>query len=108
MQPETYQRYAVDDMRSNTAFWRFDYPCGRIAHGQTLRIEVNARAVVHWTQDSWETVNDTLTRDTGIGVHIADLPTSDLPAGTNVQFTFCWSDANRWEGQNFSVTIEGT
>ncbi len=54
-------------------------------------------------------MQDTKTRDTGLGIHIADLPTDKLPPGAQVLFTFFWPDADRWEGVDFAVTIaEGT
>jgi len=49
----------------------------------------------------------THTCDTGLGVHIADLPTERLPAGARVRFTLFWPEGNSWEGVNFEVTVDG-
>ena len=46
-----------------------------------LRIETRAPAVVHWSTDGWQTVHDIATRDTTLGVHVADLPTLDVGSG---------------------------
>ena len=66
-----------------------------------------APAVVHWSSDGWRTIHDTPTRDTGLGVHLADLPTEKLAAGGDVVFTFHWPEAGRWEGQGLSRDGDG-
>jgi glucoamylase len=71
-----------------------------------LRIELLARAVVHWTDDGWRTVHDSETCDTTLGPHVVDLPTSLLPSGATVTFTFYWPQADRWEGTDFFLSIE--
>jgi hypothetical protein len=35
-----------------------------------------------------------------------DLPTTELPLGARVCFTFYWTETNKWEGAHFEVTIE--
>ncbi len=70
-----------------------------------LRIEVLAPAVVHWSGDGWRTVRDTPTRETGLGVHVADLETGTLGAGERATFTFRWPEVGRWEGKDFVVEI---
>ena len=79
-----------------------------MARGQTLRLEVLAPADVHWSVDRWHTVQDTPTTNSGLGVHYLDLPTAQLAAGAAVVFTFFWPLANRWEGQDFAVTVGDT
>ena len=71
-----------------------------------LRIETRAPAVVHWSTDGWQTVHDIATRDTTLGVHIADVPTAQLAAGASVQFTFFWPEVQRWEGTDFAIRVE--
>ena len=44
-----------------------------IPAGKLLRLEVLAPAVVRWSADDWLTTHDAPTRDTGLGVHVADL-----------------------------------
>ncbi len=70
-----------------------------------LRIETLASAVVHWSVDGWRTVQDTATHNTTPGVHVVDLPTTRLPAGASVVFTFRQPDAGRWEGSDFLVSV---
>jgi glucoamylase len=73
--------------------------------GKTLRIEVLAPAMVHWSTDNWRTVTDTDTRDTGLGLHVADLSTEKFKPETQIVFTFYWSEDRRWEGTDFSLQI---
>jgi len=87
--------------------WRFNHKVRAVANGRTLRIEVLARAVVHWGVNGWMHVQDSPTRDTGLGVQVVDLPTSALAQGATVEFTFYWPDGNHWEGTNFTIEIDG-
>jgi glucoamylase len=105
MPPQPAQRYQVEGIGSPYAIWRFNHKCQRIPVGKTLRLEVLAPAIVHWSTDGWQTVQDTGTRDTDLGVHVADLANSELSPGTQLQFTFFWPEVERWEGVNFTVEV---
>ncbi|GAC1648903.1 MAG: glucan 1,4-alpha-glucosidase [Herpetosiphon sp.] len=105
MPPQTVQRYLVEKTGSPLALWRFNHKSRTIPAGQLLRVEVLAPATLHWTADHWQTVYDTPTFDTGLGVHIAAVPTSSLPVGVTLVFTFHWTAVDRWEGVDFFVTI---
>jgi len=102
---EKLQRYLVDEIGSSHAMWRFNHKCRRMGTKTTLRVELLAPATVHWGVDAWQDVRDVETRDTGLGVHLADLPTERLRVGACVRFTFHWRDRSRWEGRDFSVSI---
>ena len=101
--PQTVQRYLVEKMASAHVIWRFNNKVRYMPPGRALRIETLAPAVVHWSVDSWLTVRDTSTRDTTLGVHVADLQTLDLQIGDRIDLTFYWPEADRWEGTNFGV-----
>ncbi|MDZ7343932.1 MAG: glucan 1,4-alpha-glucosidase, partial [candidate division KSB1 bacterium] len=106
--PQPVARYIMNRQDTPFAIWRFNHKTRIIPTGKTLRLEVLAPANVHWSTDNWRTVHDTETRDTGLGVHVADLPTGALPAGSTILFTFYWLNANRWEGVNFAVRIDSS
>ena len=104
--PQTVQRYLVDKTTSHRVTWRFNNKVRTIPPGAALRVETLAAAVVHWSVDGWRTVHDTATRDTTLGVHIVDLPTTRLRAGASVDLTFYWPEASRWEGVDFVICVE--
>jgi glucoamylase len=105
MPPQTVQRYQQQGIGSPYAVWRFNQKLRNLPAGKTLRIEVLDPAVVHWSADGWESTCDTHTRDTGLGMHVADLPTSEMEAGAQLVFTFYWSEADKWEGTDFTISI---
>jgi glucoamylase len=102
----THQRYVVERVRSAYAVWRPDRRLTSIAHGLMLRLDVDAPCQVHWSCDGWATAEDASSRDTGLGRHVTDLPTAMFASGTRVVFTLRWMDGDRWEGIDYSVTIE--
>jgi glucoamylase len=102
---QTTQRYLIDKVESSHTIWRFNHKCRTMNAKRTLRVELLTSATIHWGLDGWRHACDIETRDTGLGVHFADLPTRALGTGTQVQFTFYWRDSARWEGRDFSVNI---
>jgi glucoamylase len=104
--PQTVERYLVQQTTSNRIVWRFNNRVRAMPAHRTLRVETHAPALVHWSVDEWRTVHDSSTRDTTLGVHVADLETIDLRPGDRVCFTFFWPQEDRWEGVDFFVFIE--
>jgi glucoamylase len=102
---QTVLRYLVDKTGSSHVIWRFNHKCRIMSAKMTLRVELLASATVHWGVDGWQRVRDVEMRDTGLGVHFADLPTETFPIGTRVSFTFHWRSSARWEGRDFFVDI---
>ena len=106
MPPQPRQRYQVEGVRSRHCVWRFNNKCRSLSAGSILRVELLAAATIHWTSDAWRTVRDTPTRDSGFGIHFADLDTAGLTAGGGIVFTIHWTDAERWEGVDYGLAIE--
>jgi glucoamylase len=104
--PQTVQRYRVEKRRAVYWSWRFNNKCRKLPQGKQLRVALLAPAMVHWSDNGWQTTHDTETSSTSLGVHFADLPTDHLQPGREVVFTFFWLDGQRWEGADFSVRIE--
>jgi glucoamylase len=108
MPPQTVQRYQVESVTSPFAIWRYNHKCRRIPRGKQLRIEVLAPALIRWSADDWRTFQDSPTVDSGLGIHYADLPTEEIPAGGHVTFTFLWlEEGRRWEERDFQLEIVG-
>ena len=102
---QTVQRYVVEKQSATHFEWRFNNKCRSMPKGKTLRILLPTPAMVHWSFDGWRTTQDSNTRDP-LGICVADLPTNKLNPGEQVLFTFYWQNEQRWEGIDFSVTIE--
>ncbi len=103
--PQTVQRYLVEKKDSPQALWRFNHKLLSLPAGKVLRMDLLQRATVHWSPDGWKTVHDTPTRESGLGTHVADLPSASFPAGTAITFTFYWPEDDRWEGTDFVVRV---
>jgi glucoamylase len=103
--PQTVQRYQVEQKVSPHFFWRFAQKSRTFPAGKILRVESLAPARVHWSSDNWTTSHDEGTRSTGMGVHVADIPTADCPDGTKIVFTFYWIESGRWEGIDFEILV---
>ena len=103
--PQSADRYLQRKVGSALTLWRFNHRCRVLRAGTTLRVEVRAAATVRWTDDDWRTVHDTETHDPGFGLHVATLADDRLAAGRRIEFTFHWTEADRWEGINFVVEV---
>ncbi len=103
----TWARYRGVRPTPAAEIWGPGYRPRRIRPGQGLSIALTAPATVRWGVDGWQGVQDIDTRDTGLGVHVADLPIGKLEAGGSVQFTFRWAASGAWEGQDYEVVVSG-
>ena len=99
------ERYHGPCPAAARVFWSRRLAIDEVKAGQTISVLLPAPAMVHWGIDGWRAAADAATRDTGLGVQVADLPVRGLIAGQCVDFTFRWSDSGRWEGQDFRVDI---
>ena len=104
--PQTVARYLVQQTTSDRVTWRFNNKLRTMPANSTLRVETLAPAVVHWSVDGWRSPRDTETRDTTLGVHVADLATGELSSGDCVDLTFYWPESGGWEDVNFLVRVE--
>jgi glucoamylase len=104
--PQTVQRYVFEQLKPEVFAWRFNNKLRSIPRNKRLRIILLSPGLVHWSLDGWRTSQDTKTRDTGLGIHVLDLPTASLPSGGQIVFTFYWPEENRWEGTDFGVTVD--
>ena len=101
----TQERYIKQKVSSPFVIWRFNFQQKVISLKKILRIEVMAETVVHWTDNNWKTSHDTDTKDTELGIYIADI-VSDNEKREEIRFTFFWKKENRWENKDFSVLIK--
>ncbi len=105
MPPQTAKRYLLAPKPSNYFIWGFNHKIRQMPQGNTLRLFLPAPALVRWSADEWKTQKEHMTRDSTLGVHVADLPTRGLPTGAIVRFTFLWSGEDHREGMEYSVEV---
>jgi len=103
--PQTVQRYGVEKTITPRRIWRFNHKIRSMPPGKILRVETLAPAIIHWSGDDWKTVNDAKTTDTSLDIYYADLSIAAVPEGNGVHFTFYWPEADRWENEDFFVSI---
>lgn len=103
--PQTTERYLKNNTRSGYDFWRFSRKLKRISKKKKLRIETGAPCSVHWSANGWKTAKDTLSKDTGVGMYMADINLSRVKAGGKIMFTFFWTESGNWEGKDFEVEV---
>lgn len=106
-QPEkAYQRYVVQKKKTTLNFWRFSRRLQTIStNKKKLRIEARSPFRLHWSADEWQTITDTDSSDSNIGMHFADIDITKLKPGSNIRFTFYWPEAAKWEGIDFAVKV---
>ncbi len=104
--PQTVKRYLEEKQVRQVFGWRFNNKTRSIPHNKILLIALLDPGRVRWSIDGWKTVHDSDTRDSGLGIHTLYLPTATLSPGAVIAFTFYWPSEDRWEGKNFTVTVE--
>jgi glucoamylase len=106
MPQQTIKRYSQGEKLSKYTIWAFNHKVRKMAHGNTLRLFLSAPARVRWSSDEWgATEKEHKTQDSTLGVHVADLPTRHLKAGTTIHFTIDWLDEERREETDHAVEI---
>ena len=98
-------RYLGD--RSETKLFEIWKPLRHVRsvkRGYVLRIQMEAAFRLRWTNDEWQTAKDSPSLPTTLGVSFVDIPivrTQQAP----IRFTFFWNEADRWEGQDYMVSV---
>lgn len=100
-----HQRYVKEKTTSNMAVWRFNHKTRRISQNQILRVEGKAAFILHYTFDGWKSAQDAESVDSTLGLWYVDLHIEGLSPGSQISFTFYWTDHSSWEEENFDVTI---
>jgi glucoamylase len=103
-----FQRYVVKPVVSRHEIWSFRHPLRRMPPGKILRLILAADARIVWSADDWASTHQTETSQiSALNLWFADLPTEGCAAGSVIQFAFFWKEAQRWEGRNHSVAVNG-
>ena len=103
--PQTVRRYLRDRTPARCRPWREDWRAETIPTGRALRLDLLEPAVVTWSTDGGPEGPEVMTQDTGLGVHVAELPTAGLPAGLSVTFSWRPVASATAEARTHSVRI---
>ncbi|MEH2236828.1 hypothetical protein [Nostoc sp.] len=60
---------------------------------------------MHWSDDNWQTGEDTPSTSTKLGVNFVDISVSDHQQQP-ISFTFFWIESSKWEQRNYTVVVE--
>ncbi len=100
-----WQRYRGHRPAVDHVIWTPRFPAGGLRRGQRLRMCLPEPALVHYGVDGWQQVADVPTRDTGLGMHLAELPTAQLREGQRIDMTFYWTESESWDGRDYCVEV---
>src|SRR6202140_137851 len=98
------RRYTEGPAQEAAFVWSHKHQITRIAAGRRLRVQLPRPGAVHYTFDEWETYEEVEATDTTLGVWVAEIPCSRLPAGTEFSWTAHY--VTGWEGKNFTLTVD--
>jgi glucoamylase len=103
--PQPVRRYLREKRTARCRPWRPDWRTSTVPIGRALRLDFPEPSQVHWSIDGWQTRWDVRTRDTGIGIHTAELATDGLVPGHVIVFTWMNLASGEWIGQDHSVVV---
>lgn len=103
--PSGVCKYFNSKSETHVMMWRPNQKIRSMPVGKVLRVELLCPSIIHWSIDNWKTVQDIGTRDSGLGVHYADLLTERIPEGETVRFTFYFISQKRWAGMDYEVNV---
>jgi hypothetical protein len=98
-------QYLVPRAPNPLEIWNFDRQLQAMQAGKRLRIPLKVAFRLRWSVDNWITFTDTSSTPTAEGIHYVDVPTNQNEAGSLVEFTFYWTEPQRWEGVNYNVRL---
>lgn len=75
----------------------------KVKRGYTLRIEALVSFQLHWSDDNWQTIKDTYSNSTKLGVNFVDI---SVAIQQSISFTFFWIDSSKWEETNYQVAVD--
>ncbi|MGB4813128.1 MAG: glycoside hydrolase family 15 protein [Methylophilaceae bacterium] len=101
----TWKRYQGVGPQLSHSVWGPRYHPQHMRSGNQFSLALRASASVHWGINGWKDIKDSNTKDTGLGVHLVELPLSSLKVGETFQFTFYWLEQQAWDGQDYEIQI---
>jgi glucoamylase len=104
--PEVAERYLGNrNGQTKLEVWKPTRQVRFMRVGEVLRVHADAPFTLRWSSDNWKSVNDSKSTRNVLQLDYVDLKGQSVEAGTRLCFTFLWTEDNRWEGQNYEVTV---
>jgi glucoamylase len=102
-----FRRYVVNTVQNRYEIWSLRHSLRRVSRGKILRIILAAEATIVWSTDDWTHTNHSdTTHESGLNLWFADFPTTEWPEGSLFTFTCFWKRDQRWEAQNWQVSLQ--
>lgn len=111
------KRYHEEPPEEPAFIWSRAHQINTFVHGRTVKIQLEAPALIRWSADDWATSKESQTYETGLGLHIAELPTQIMRPGAVMAWTIHYpapgvpaesadsvGSGGRWEGRNYTLT----
>ncbi|BAZ49313.1 glycoside hydrolase 15-related [Nostoc sp. NIES-4103] len=103
--PEVANRYLGERKQCKSLeVWKFNRQISQVKKGQILRIHALASFRLHWSDDNWQTIHNTPSTSTKVGVYFVYIYVSDSQQQP-INFTFFWIKSSKWEQRNYTVTV---
>jgi glucoamylase len=104
--PEVAKRYlGKHSKRKQLEVWKPNRHVRFMRVGEVLRIQAEAPFTLHWSVDNWNSVQDGQSSKNALEIDYIDLMDVVTSSGACIRFTFFWPETNRWEGQDYAVTV---
>ena len=104
--PEVADRYVTRKIVTRKLeVWKHVRKVRYMCEGETLRIQGTAPFILQWSTDRSATTNQSTSHRNSLEIDYVDLDQVTTVAGMVIQFTFCWTDKQQWEGQDYVVTV---
>ncbi len=105
MPTATRKRYLEEKTNATHVLWRFNDAVKMMSEGKTLRIEAKQPFSLHWSNDAWNSSQNSGNSTSDFGTYYVDIPTATLGKNAKVLFTFFWTNSNNWEGKDFEIKV---
>jgi glucoamylase len=104
--PEVAERYlGVRGKRKQLEVWKPSRHVRFMRAGEILRVQGTGPFTLHWSSDNWKSVQDTKSTRNALEIDYVDLMDIVTSPGMCIRFTFLWTKGDRWEGQDYVITV---
>lgn len=100
-----HERYAKIKTSSDLMIWSFAHQIPQAQAAKRFRLQTDEAARIHWSDDNWATTHEDVSTHVGLGIFAYTFDAHRFAAGAQLKWTFYWTESNRWEGRDWSVSF---